>query len=105
MLLDPGGQFRIFLKYLVDTGGRCDDDQIGLLNLLDAAMGLDIQIAGASDRLPIRRCDADVKKRRGEAMAWFKMSMGPAMVVAIELWSPIVVTFFMERPFRQAIYR
>ena len=60
---DPGNQLRIPLEYLFNIRGRCNDNQIGLVNCIDAAMGLDKNIICAFDGLSVRRGYADVKKR------------------------------------------
>ena len=93
LFADPGNEFRILLKYLLDIAGRCNYQQVGLVYRLNTAMRLDINIVGATDGLPIRRGNCDVKKWRGgaishtlpESSGLFRMSMGPKIVVAMEL--------------------
>lgn len=38
MTSDPGNQFRVPFKNFVDIGGRCNDNQIRLLNFFNAAI-------------------------------------------------------------------
>jgi len=63
LLTYPGNQFRVHCEDFFDVCGRGNNDEVGSLNLLDAAMGLDMDIVHGLDGFSVCGGDGYIKKR------------------------------------------